>query len=371
MTDKNVRPIWSDDDLDNALGALRAERGVEPDLASARQALVAKVSNAPVGLSRRWGGWGGALVAAAAVLALIGSAVVVQQVISADRPDPSDSGTEARERLMAAAARIKPLPAPRAGQYSYLIIRRYNHSVQQAKGYTPPARLMTTPPPGTYVSPDPGDWATSRTINYVYKTEYWVPARMTDTWRRVYTYGDQHFQSTASPPPYRKPKVEIKEAPCGDWGSKPSCRREHGLGRATPDFLAKLPRDPEKLLAQLRAPGAGPAGRRDSMVLHELRQFLEMPRMPADVRRALLGALALLPNLRVVENVADQSGRIGTAFRYETTDWAIDMIVDEKTGAYLGQRTANRIEIAYAGPPGIVERTSVQEVIVDGMGQRP
>lgn len=373
MTDKNVRPIWSDEDLDLALGALRAEEADEPSLVRSRIVLM---ENA--GKARRWGGWGGALAAAAAVLALIAGGVIAQQTISADA-DPSGSvPSEASERLMAAAAKItKPDPVPAPGQYAYQLLRERDIKVQQAKDYKPRVTPMfTTPPPGTYVTPEPGDFATSTTTNSLLETDIWAPARNADVWRMRFSHKRATYPSVGPEKLYGPPTVQTKSGRCGHFGDpayacKSDVNSKDKWDRPTPEFLASLPREPEKMLALLRREIGSPI-EGDAAMLSNIQWILTQPRVPADVRRAILGAVALMPNLRVVDNVADVSGRIGTAFGLEDRYYWDDLIVDERTGAYLGRRWTTKVDATESGRAGtVISWTSFHRAIVDRIGQRP
>ncbi|MFC0623576.1 hypothetical protein [Kribbella deserti] len=319
------------------------------------------------------------VAAAAAVLALIAGAVVVQQAVSA-KVDLSGMNTEASERLMAAAAKIVvPGPTPGPGQYSYVMRKERQISVQQSKDYKrvmPP--MMTTPPPGTYVTPEPGDISTSTTTRLLHEIETWAPARRDDVWRKTLTTRRAVYRSSGPEKPYGPPESEHRLGRCGDFGEpeyvcKTDVNTKQEWDRPTSEFLATVPRDPEQMLTLLRQRGYpdAPVGP-DVDTLDYIAWILKQPKIPADIRRTLLGAVALMPNLRVVDNVSDESGRIGTAFGLETMYAWQDFIIDEKTGAFLGTQVTTKVAGSESGKAGtVVERDSFQEVVVDRLGQRP
>lgn len=91
--------------------------------------------------------------------------------------------------------------------------------------------------------------------------------------------------------------------------------------------------------------------------------------MPAEFRSRLYRALAHVPGLAVVDQVADVDGRKGTALalRQGAESWQI--IVDPDTGRFLGSRDM-LVEPGYGMPAGtVLDYRSVSTTVVSGEGK--
>ncbi|HEX8518621.1 MAG TPA: hypothetical protein VF667_03420, partial [Pseudonocardia sp.] len=70
--------------------------------------------------------------------------------------------------------------------------------------------------------------------------------------------------------------------------------------------------------------------------------FLKTGAAPPDLRAALYRALAKVPGLAVTDGAAEVDGRRGTALGITDPDGnRLEMIVDPRTGAFLGTRTTD------------------------------
>ncbi|MGH3759112.1 hypothetical protein [Actinophytocola sp.] len=168
----------------------------------------------------------------------------------------------------------------------------------------------------------------------------------------------------------------VWRAPCGDWfavedGREP-CGRIPDWGSPNQEFMASLPRDPDKLLALIRERFEGATKHTpDLLVMLTASEFLGTGLVPADLRATVYRMLAKLPTVEVTEQFANVDGREGTAFGVSDGRVRLDVIIDPKTGRYIGERNVlvaprNGVE---AGT--VFDYSAVDIAIVDGMGETP
>jgi len=128
-----------------------------------------------------------------------------------------------------------------------------------------------------------------------------------------------------------------------------------------------LPRDPEQLLALIYEETASQGPSRDGEALVWIANLLRQGSTPADLRAALYRAAIDIPGVTVTEDQATLNGTTGIAIgRVETTTGSRDdIIIDEKTGAFIGERTVSVDEAgnALSDEPWI--STSVTTTVVD------
>ncbi|WP_427888856.1 CU044_5270 family protein [Kribbella sp. GL6] len=106
----------------------------------------------------------------------------------------------------------------------------------------------------------------------------------------------------------------------------------------TPDFLAKLPRDPDALLAALRADttGVGHPSPPDFRAFLHLSTVLGSGLVPADLRAALYRAGAKIPGVQLLDDVVTLDGRHGRAIGFTDQDIRKELIISPANGAFLG-----------------------------------
>ncbi|MEU4191058.1 hypothetical protein AB0E69_04110 [Kribbella sp. NPDC026611] len=108
----------------------------------------------------------------------------------------------------------------------------------------------------------------------------------------------------------------------------------------TPEFLAKLPRDPNALLTALLADTTAlgrPSPPNLRAFLH-LSAVLNSGLVPADLRAALYQAAAKIPGIQLEKNVVTLDGRTGRAISLTETDLRHDIVISD-AGEYIGERT--------------------------------
>ncbi len=138
----------------------------------------------------------------------------------------------------------------------------------------------------------------------------------------------------------------------------------------TPEFLARLPRDPGALLARLCADG--PEGRTASQPFARAVGALRSGLVPADLRAALYAALVTLPAVTVDENATDLDGNARMALVHDDGPTRTELLVDPADGGFAGEcdtlRGPSRLGLA-AGT--VVLCTSVVNAVVDTLGGLP
>lgn len=362
MSDENVREMWSDDELDAALAAFRSD--VDTDdrvLRDTRSGLLAAAPAAdeggqdvrPAAFASPRPRWVIAAAAAAAVIVVVAGVLVAV----ATRPGTGDgtgTGPTASSRPQSPVDRIKATDEPlRPGQFRYF--REHQ-------------------------------WWSTYGEGSVWKSEYvyerWMPAQVRQRWmerrettgRAVILAGDAE-QSRAIGMGPSKASVEVYRAPCGDYfaGDRKPCEYQGSWEHPNQEFLAALPRDPDELLAQVRALVADATKLTpDYLAFKFLSDVLRETgwAVPADLRMALYRAIAKLPTVDIAENVPNLNGRKGTAFAVSDSYKKWVMIVDPATGRVIGERCT--VVTAHDGlEPGTeYSDSAIDVVVVDGMGVR-
>lgn len=361
MPEENVHEMWSDDELDAALASFRSD--VDTDdrvLRDARSALLAAAAddNGPdvrrsaAAPSRRprW-----VIVAAAAAAVLVVAGVLVAVVARPDRGTGTVTPPTTSSRPQNPVDRIKATDEPlRPGQF------RYIHEHQWW-----------------------AEWSESEYVRKVeHRYEIWVPAQERQVWmerrettgRSVVLNGsEKQARAEGVDPPERV--VETYRAPCGDYFSPTDRPCEFIASFAHPNqaYMASLPRDPDELLAQVRGMTKrdDPRFTPDSMAFQHVAVFLRERSVPADLRMAFYRVLAKLPSIEITENVPNLAGREGTSFAVADQDVRREIIVDPGSGQVIGERWLT-VRAQNGMKAGTVRLdSSLETVVVDGMGVRP
>ncbi|ONI78813.1 hypothetical protein ALI144C_29000 [Actinosynnema sp. ALI-1.44] len=358
---ENVHEVWSEEELDRALAVLNAD--VPPGdtaLARARAELLA-ASGAPQAVQppkarRHWGRW-------AAAVAVIAAAFASLQVVPFG--DESSVPTAAAAELLINAADKIGASDPVVGPGQYLYVEEHNWG---GMGFFSPS------------APANNFFYLDERFN-----ETWIPAdrtqewlwRMRETGNRKWIVGrpEQAPAITNSPLPDQR-------ARCGDFTisqSEKPCEVAGSWYRPTPQFLASLPTDPRQLYdviykevsARSYPPGM-PANFFESQVFQQVSHLVKPGVAPAGIRANLYRALALTPGLVISDKDAvNLDGRRGVALGIEAEGVKWELLVDPKTGQYIGTRQT-QIKAAEGGtPPGTVTSTAVKIGVVEKMGDKP
>jgi len=344
MTDDKLIDLWSEDELDRALGALHGDvRTDQAELEATRATFLAAV-NRPV---RRKRGWAYALTAAAAVAALVVGGFVITTT--------SPGGTaEAKAGLNAAADHVvakDPVIPP--GKYRY----RVTHAWHLGMTETGPNKI----------------------VSYLEESliETWIPADRSQVWmqRSVQTGNRKLISGTQQELEFVNKLMadslpEVLRAKCGDFhlpeGEKP-CTRAGSWQDPTPEWAAGLPRDPKALYKRLKK-DAPRNSRGETELLVYAADALRTGNVPADVRSALYRALGYLDHLEVSDRAANLAGKVGIAYGSDDGTERQEIIIDPRTGDFIGERDVvtdgkNRGQV--------MGFTSVTTSIVDQIGTRP
>lgn len=346
---EDVRPVWSEEELDRALAALNADQQPDKDVLLATRAnlmAAAGVPAAAVPARRRWP----RLAGAAAAIVAVAAGVLVFQSGGENAP------TAAAAALNTAADNIKVTdPVLEPGQYRYIATHAWNSFMTQVDdGRTYEAMVKTSAE--TWV---PSDWR-----------EEWLERRSRPTFRWLRGTEEEALAAGASLELYSWPS-ELR-APCGDFFAEESgdepCSEPGMWQDPTPEFFDSLPRDPTALYERLHA---DVEDRGEDHIVVFVADALRSGLIPADLRASLYRVLAMVPGLEITEKVANLDGKQGIAFGIEDDIERQDVIIDPATGEFIGER-----RIAIAGREGIPSGTvvgysSVSTAVVDAQGEKP
>jgi hypothetical protein len=349
MPEENVRAMWSEDELDQALAALGTPDA--PDDRSFHRAraelLVAAGAAAPEPEARapRRRGWWAAAVGTAAMIVAV---VLVVQTVRSDGDLPT---TAAARSLNLAADKISTPDEPlRPGEYRYIARRALSVVSSQKSSY----RAMVL-------------------------DETWVPAdeKQEWLWRRSVTDVQKWVGGTWVESPQKEdesifvPRGEYR-APCGDWVADRPCSAKGNWQSPNVEFMASLPRDPDQLFNLVQSDLAE-RGEHDGIdIVVTVAGLLQTGVAPADLRAALYRVLADVPGLQVTEQYANLDGMKGTAYGMSQADgYHYELIVDTATGQYIGDRSILENGLHDLPPGTVFGHSSVTTTIVTGLGVEP
>lgn len=353
--DDNVRAVWSEDELDRALAALhpaedaedRAFRRTKAELLVAAGGREPAPEPEPRPRRRRWAWWAASVGTVAAVVA---SVLVVQTVQLGDTMPNA-----AAEQLNKAAGKIDAVDEPLGpGEYRYIATHAWWMATMDRYSYLAENLLET-----------------------------WVPAdeKQEWLWRRDVTGARKWVAGTEAEA--RADGIPVDEAgwpegewraPCGDWfaeeeGREP-CASPGSWQTPNAEFLASLPRDTEDLYDRLRTDTEGHGKDPDLEMVVYVADTLRTGLVPADLRAALYRVLAKVPGLEITEEVANLDGVKGTAYGISANGRRHDVIVDPRTGQFIGERQIT--EDGFDGIPAgtVMEYTSVTTAVAPAIGVR-
>lgn len=136
----------------------------------------------------------------------------------------------------------------------------------------------------------------------------------------------------------------------------------------TPEFLARLPRDPDALRTRLCEDS--PAGRYTGPFVSAV-DALRTCAVPADLRSALYRALLRLPAVRPAE-VVDVDGNACLALVHDDGPTRIELLVEPVAGQFAGERDTLRRDSSCGLTAGtVISSTAVRTAVVDGLGALP
>ncbi|MFE0026853.1 CU044_5270 family protein [Amycolatopsis sp. NPDC059021] len=393
MTEDNVRRLWTNDELDEALHLLRAgELTDRQPLVAANKALLNAVRSiegkeTPVSettpltefrgkpvssTGRRW--WIGA--AAAAVIAVCATTAIIgagHGDSSAPVAAPGVKFVSVQQALNTAADKIHvtgetPLPA---GKFRYVATRTW---------------LL---------------WNDSRipaAFSGEQLTQTWQPSDFDGQWllktaptgNRKWLIGTEKTLKAATEQIEKSHDADLNVYwPSGEWratsGKFPAKamaivgRSADEWGAPTKRQLDELPRDPQQLYDLMAADLSVVNKPKLGGVLDIATRLLKTGAVPADLEESLYRAVAKIPGLKVTEQVANLDGRTGVALGVDPVDGTFrrEIIVDPATGEFIGERRTqlkpdeNDITVAGIKPGTVTFSSSVRTAVADEQGAVP
>ncbi|SDX18785.1 hypothetical protein SAMN05421504_102596 [Amycolatopsis xylanica] len=234
----------------------------------------------------------------------------------------------------------------------------------------------------TGVSVDAPD-QTIKGSTYLLELRYqtWIPADEKQVWleRRevlgpLKWLGGTSPESETTPPPIMDTDKGDRQGPCGDFFPKAKPKKVCGdaTDSAQPAFYRNLPNDPDKMFARLKEMTKGRGSTPSAMFYFGL-QVLEDGLMPAEQRGNWYRALAKIDGVKVVENAVNLDGRTGIALGIDGEHERRDLIIDPKTGAFIGARSVagEHPYEAWIKPGTVTEFSAVTTGVVGTIGQTP
>ncbi|MEV6282835.1 CU044_5270 family protein [Kribbella sp. NPDC051770] len=370
MTDNKLTDLWSEDDLDRAMTALHSDEA-EPDharLAQARAQLMAAAGGPrtalghPVDLAgtahrvsagdprparfsagakrtarRRWT-YG--LAAAASVAALVGTGFIVTS-------GTQGGSAEAKTELDAAAANVTAKdPVVKPGQYLHNTARTWTRNLYGGNGF-------------------------ELQVLEEQATETWIPADRKAEWVMRTTQTGRHQWVVGSDAEARKHGItfakttDVQRADCGGFYGA-GCDTAGSWANPTPEWIAGLPTDPKALYERLKKDAPGNS-RGETELLVYAQDALRTGLLPADVRARLYRALGYLKNLEISDRAANLDGKTGIAYGSDDGKSREEIIVDPKTGAYIGSR---EVDTDGKGKGDVITFTSLSANVADTAPRR-
>lgn len=137
-------------------------------------------------------------------------------------------------------------------------------------------------------------------------------------------------------------------------------------------FLQSLPTDPAQLLKLIYAQTKGQGPSPDSEAFEAIGAALREQIAPPAVTAALYRAAAMIPGVRVIEDVVDVTGRHDLAVALDNQIAANEWLFDKSSLDYVGEQTVS-LKADSFGPAGTIEGTQIilDRAIVDRAGEVP
>ena len=216
-----------------------------------------------------------------------------------------------------------------------------------------------------------------------HRVRTWIPARPEREWlldrsltgRQRWLTGTAEEAAELGFEPFDVAPTGVFKAPWGEFHREqdglciePAVRRRGSWQVPTPEFVERLPRDPLALLARLEADHPGRWANPFSGAVDALRTAL----LPADVRAALYRALTGLPGVHLHPDAVEHGGRSCTVLVHDAGRTRTELFVDERDGAFAGERDVTRTDSRCGLPAGtLVAETVVRTAVVDEPGETP
>jgi hypothetical protein len=150
--------------------------------------------------------------------------------------------------------------------------------------------------------------------------------------------------------------------------SRPSPPRRGNWQSPTPEFLHRLPRDPDALLARLREDNPGSWFGPFAAAVTALRTAL----VPAELRAAFFGALSALPGVSFTDDAQNIDGHRCLALVHDAGRTRTELLLDPDDGQFAGERDTLRTDSRCGLRAGtVISTTAVRIAVVDAEGELP
>jgi hypothetical protein len=150
--------------------------------------------------------------------------------------------------------------------------------------------------------------------------------------------------------------------------ARPRPPRRGSWQSPTPEFLARLPRDPGTLLDRLREDNPGSWFGPFAAAVTALRTAL----VPAELRSAFFRALTSLPGVSYAEQVVNIDGHACLALVHDAGRTRTELFLDPADGQFAGERDTLRTDSRSGLRAGtVISSTAVRTAVVDSAGELP
>nr|BFF01557.1 hypothetical protein GCM10020241_32320 [Streptoalloteichus tenebrarius] len=330
------------------------------------------------------------LSAVAAVSALVAGGLVAQTTLMGENPPGATaSAAELLNRAADAAIKAKDQEV-KPGQFRYLRTTAWHSTTVQVK--------KTGASGDQRSGAKPLDWVTYLEKGVI---EYWIPADFHGEWlmRRTWNAERKFFRPEdeaalregmgrsqpslievrrAKGGQFYRGEPAFKEMPDGKLVPLPEGKKEDptprqgdgGWADPTPEFFAKLPRDPQQLLDKIYQDSQGKGPGPDEEAFVYVRDVLRTGRVPADLRAALFRAAAKIPGMRIVDDAANLEGRKGIAVSRGDGATRNDLIFDPETGDVIGERGVATKAEGNVPVGAVTSWTAIVSSVVNTMGEK-
>jgi hypothetical protein len=150
--------------------------------------------------------------------------------------------------------------------------------------------------------------------------------------------------------------------------SRPSPPRRGNWQSPTQEFLHRLPRDPDALLARLREDNPGSWFGPFAAAVTALRTAL----VPAELRAAFFRALSALPGVSFTDDARNIDEHPCLALVHDAGRTRTELLLDPADGQFAGERDTLRTDSRCGLRAGtVISTTAVKTAVVDAVGEVP
>lgn len=355
------RPLWSDQDLDEALRHLQTAAAPGTPLPKAARDQLLRAADDLAGKPAAIAGvrgqvrplrprWRRPILIAATIAALVAGGLILPTLRWGGPPVNSavaaefNAAADAAARVAAAGGDAIP-----AGAYRYINIDGWVHGATDSDqfGYLEQTRR-----------------------------QIWVPADWHDTWlerdsttgqrKPVYAPGATATKPVRNVPARTDPEMK---GPCADYFIN-MCTTDGSWQTPTQGWIAGLPTNGADMYNRLYDDSRGHGQSQQSEMLVQATDALRTGLLPASVRATLYRAMAQIGGVEIGDAAVNLNGRVGTGFTVTGPALRDETIIDPTTGEFIGTRTTTLGHDAVTKNPAgaVISYTAVDTQIVKTLG---